>query len=109
VRSSHLRLRHLEAQSPGDRLRVAYAISRKVGPAVVRNRIRRRIRGLLEEHRAAGLELPGGAMMFIVFPSARDLTYEELRTQVTDVVNKVNDLKRSNDERSLKNQGSASS
>ena len=89
VRSSHLRLRHLDDIAEDADLRVAYAIPRKVGSAVVRNRIRRRIRGLLDERRATGLPLPTGAMLFIVFPSARDLTHQDLREQVTDVLDKL--------------------
>lgn len=89
VRTSHLRLRHLDESTDDATLRVAYAIPRKVGGAVVRNRIRRRIRGLLDERRASGLELPTGAMVFIVFPSARDLTHQDLREQVTDVLDKL--------------------
>ena len=33
----------------GDRVRVAYAIGRPVGPAVVRNRVRRRLRAAVRE------------------------------------------------------------
>lgn len=98
VRSSHLRLRHLDDVATEAPLRVAYAIPRKVGSAVVRNTIRRRIRGLLDERRASGLPLPTGAMLFIVFPSARDLTHQDLREQVTDVLDKLEAAK------TLKNQ-----
>ena len=84
-------------------MRVAFAIPRKVGTAVVRNRIRRRLRALLDERQASGLWVPNGAMLFIVFPSVRDLTHAELREQVTVVFDKIDPAK------SAENQGFAGS
>jgi ribonuclease P protein component len=53
--------------------RVAYAIGRRVGPAVRRNRLRRRLRA-----QAMGLGLPSGAFLISVRPTAATLTYAEL-------------------------------
>lgn len=47
------------------RPQVAFAVPRKVGNAVVRNRIRRRLRAVLQSLAAQG-QLPGGAWLFIV-------------------------------------------
>ena len=57
--------------------KVAFAIGRAVGPAVVRNRLRRRLRALLNEvHLAPGLYLIGGT------PQLSELTFDQLSTLV---------------------------
>lgn len=56
---------------------VAYAIGRAVGTAVVRNRIRRRLRAIVDGH-----DLPGGTYLVAVTPAAADLTYAELAEQL---------------------------
>lgn len=65
----------------GGPLRVAYAVGRKVGGAVVRNRVRRRLRAGVVELARAG-HLPGGACLVIVRPEAADAGYAELRDQL---------------------------
>jgi ribonuclease P protein component len=65
---------------PGDPTeppRVAYTIGRRVGPAVVRNRVRRRLRMLIRE--AAPLLRPG-AYLIGVGPEAALLSHDNLRT-----------------------------
>lgn len=67
---------------------VAYSISRKVGNAVTRNRIRRRLRAAVEEyvgqHGAAF-----SAAVLIVSPGAADQPYEALRGQVVEIMKKI--------------------
>lgn len=53
--------------------RVAFAVGRKVGPAVVRNRLRRRLRALW---RAA--EPAGGDYLIVAAPAAAGLTFVQL-------------------------------
>jgi ribonuclease P protein component len=61
----------------GNDVRVAYAIGRKVGPAVVRNRVRRRLREAFRElDRTDGLGR--GAYLVTVRPEAAGCTYREL-------------------------------
>jgi ribonuclease P protein component len=54
--------------------RVAFAVPRKVGPAVVRNRIRRCVRArLVERARDPQRGLPAGAYLVSVHPSGAGL------------------------------------
>ena len=60
---------------PAEPPRVAFAIGRKVGGAVVRNRLRRRLRHLVREVVPA----PGpGAWLISVGPGAAVLPYDQL-------------------------------
>ena len=88
LRSRNLRIRHL-ADPRATTLAVAYAIPRRVGGAVQRNRIRRRIRGALEECAGAGHRFPPGAMMVIVHRGAADITYTELRAELVDLMGRL--------------------
>lgn len=69
-------------EATGDPVRVAYAIGRAVGGAVVRNRLRRRLRALVHEFDLAGAMRPG---LFLVgaSPAASALTSAELRRHLT--------------------------
>lgn len=68
--------------------RVAYAVSRRVGPAVVRNRVRRRLRSAIRGLVTACPELvPPGAYLIAVSPQAANrsqaLLEADLRTALT--------------------------
>lgn len=92
VRSADLRLRFLLTEvNPGrpHQTQVAYSISRKVGSAVVRNRIRRRLRSLFTEHLGVDESLPLSAALVIVLPGAHNRTYAELQDQVLELMKKV--------------------
>jgi len=65
------------------RSEVAYALNRKVGGAVVRNRLRRRMRAILVEQ-AAGL--PVGAYLVRSGPEGADLDFDELRMAMSRAV-----------------------
>jgi len=64
-------------QEPGPP-RVAYAVGKRVGNAVVRNRLRRRLRAA-----AGAVDLAPGAYLVRVAPEAVALSYEDLKAQVT--------------------------
>jgi ribonuclease P protein component len=55
--------------------KVAYAIGKPVGNAVVRNRIRRRIRALLDQR---ATPLPAGIYLIRVGKGAENCSYDEL-------------------------------
>jgi ribonuclease P protein component len=57
--------------------RLAFAIGKGVGPAVVRNRLRRQVRA-----HARGLDLPAGAYLVNLAPPAARLTGPELRSHL---------------------------
>jgi ribonuclease P protein component len=66
---------------------VAYAVSRRVGPAVVRNRVRRRLRHAVAEHRQ--LLVPGGAYLVIPRPGVAETPYAELSRWVAELLGAV--------------------
>ncbi len=59
--------------------RVAYAISRAVGPAVVRNQIRRRLRAIVAE--LAGDLVPGDYLIGVA-PAAAHVSFATLRSSL---------------------------
>lgn len=67
-------------------LRLGLSVSRKVGNAVVRNTLRRRIREIFAASagRGGGLDLVVSAR-----PAARDATFEELRAEFDRAVRKL--------------------
>jgi ribonuclease P protein component len=64
--------------------RVAYAIGRGVGGAVVRNRVRRRLRAATRVH--ASELVPGRAYLVGASPAAATLTYDELSSALSETL-----------------------
>ena len=67
--------------------RIAFAIGRAVGPAVVRNRLRRRLRALAGEHARAGERSPAPPRLTCssaLDPAAAERSFEELRHGADD-------------------------
>lgn len=64
---------------------VAYAIGRAIGPAVVRNQLRRRLRAILQQqpHLPAGLYLIGAT------PGAGSRSFSELESDLTTIISRV--------------------
>ncbi|MDP8992369.1 MAG: ribonuclease P protein component [Actinomycetota bacterium] len=69
------------AGEPDGPVRVAYAVGRRAGGAVQRNRLRRRLRALVWE---LGHHLGPGAYLVSAGPEARSLSAGELRANVAE-------------------------
>ncbi len=67
---------------------VAFAISRAVGPAVVRNRLRRRVRSVLHELQRDG-DLPACWLSIGARPSAAELTFDQVRLEVRRLISRI--------------------
>ena len=65
---------------------VAYAINRRVGIAVVRNRLRRRLKAIMAE---LGPSLPTGAYVVRTGPEGPSLSFEELKVAMSQAVEKA--------------------
>lgn len=82
---------HLVASS-GDEVallspRVGFVVSKAVGNAVVRNRVRRRLRHLVREHISA---LPStGILVVRALPASADASYAELGADLTRCLERV--------------------
>ena len=63
-------------------VRCGYAISKRVGGAVVRNRVKRRLRDILRLQVKAGQIAPGYDLVWIARPGAAQATYQDLAAEV---------------------------
>jgi ribonuclease P protein component len=73
--------------APDGRVRAAFSIGRRVGSAVERNRVRRRLRAVLRElDGATTAGLPGGSYLLSAGAGAGQLPYAELRTATASAV-----------------------
>ena len=68
----------MSSRSPGEPAGLAFAIPKRVGPAVVRNRLRRQLRAAAREiDREQPVE--AGWYLVVVHPGARGERYQDLR------------------------------
>jgi ribonuclease P protein component len=73
ARSGPIMVSWLPAATPHPPV-LAFAISKKIGTAVVRNRLRRRLREIARSHP----DLPGGTYLIRTTPGAAPLTFRAL-------------------------------
>lgn len=71
-------------EAPPTKTLVGYAVSRRCGGAVARNRLRRRLRAAVSEATAAGV--PAGSFLVRPDPAAADLGHRQLVAHVTEVL-----------------------
>lgn len=71
--------------------RVAFALGRALGPAVVRNRVRRRLRAMLRQGSSAtaDMKLPPGCYLFGAAPAAGSRSYVELEFDLRQLLARV--------------------
>jgi ribonuclease P protein component len=74
--------------APGD-VRVAFAIGRKVGPAVVRNRLRRRLRAAMRDLDRSRGGLAAGAYLISLRPEAARRSYRDLHRDLDHALSAV--------------------
>jgi ribonuclease P protein component len=82
---------HLETLGDDVPVRVGFVVSKAVGPAVARNRVKRRLRHLAREQLSTSeTRLPGSAVLVVrALPAAAAADYEELRTDLARCLERV--------------------
>ena len=80
----------MDADATGDPAQVGFVVSKAVGNAVIRNRVKRRLRHLTREHLPALEGLPGRAVLVVrALPAAAEASYAtlgaDLRRRLTRV------------------------
>ncbi|HXH81003.1 ribonuclease P protein component [Nocardioides sp.] len=81
---------HLAVHSPGDPALVGFVVSKAVGNAVVRNRVKRRLRHLTREHLPVLAGLPGSAVLVVrALPPAAAASGAELAADLRRCLGKV--------------------
>lgn len=84
IRRSTTHLRAVILSNQRDWSRIGMAVSRKVGNAVVRNRLKRRLREIFRCHRDQAPETRD--FIFIPRPGCADLSFEELREEMVNLI-----------------------
>ncbi len=82
----------VDESTPGLYPQVGYAIGRRCGSAVVRNRLRRRARAVVREHATS---LPRGAFLVRLEPGAASLTPAEFRHDLSTALHRAGEAARS--------------
>lgn len=81
---------HLLAPTPDDATdpaKVGFVVAKSVGPAVTRNRVKRRLRHLMRERITT---LPGGSLLVVrALPGAADASYGDLTVELDRCLGRV--------------------
>ena len=72
-------------------VRIAYAIPKLVGSAVVRNRVRRQLRSILMGIDRSPRALPPGDYLVRVRPGVVDSSFDELRRYLIEAIDELSD------------------
>jgi ribonuclease P protein component len=87
----HLAIANVDKATSGSELgrpgRVGFVVARSVGPAVTRNRVKRRLRHLMRE-RVAGLE-DGSLLVVRAQPAAAEASYRDLGAELDRCLGRV--------------------
>lgn len=78
---------HAVFHSPSEPARFGFIISKAVGNAVTRNRVRRRMKGIVREHLRAGLT--GVDVVFRALPTSANAPYVDLRADISRALQRL--------------------
>ena len=84
-----MRVQFLPAPNAEQARRVAFAVPRKVGTAVERNRCRRRLRAVVAETTAS---IPAGTYLVAIDQGVRDFPFQELRARVVEAMQRASQV-----------------
>ena len=91
---------HAVLRTPDDPVRFGYVISKKVGNAVTRNLLRRRLKGISEELIRDGIV--GADIVFRALPDAATTRYVDLKAEVTRHMERISKWQHRNREQGQK-------
>ena len=78
------------APSPTDKVRVGYTVSRKVGNAVVRNHVRRRLREIIRLERE---KLDGGFdYVLMALPRSKNAAFQALQSELICLLERIHQV-----------------
>jgi ribonuclease P protein component len=82
---------HLDTVAGEEQVRIGFVVSKAVGPAVTRNRVKRRLRHLAREQLSSSeTPLPGSAVLVVrALPAAAGAGYAELRADLARCLDRV--------------------
>jgi ribonuclease P protein component len=83
-------LPHDAAASDAELAEVAFLTPKRIGSAVVRNRLRRRMREIYR--RTAGIKGTHAFLVWIARPTAADLTFDDLKACMTSLLRRAGRL-----------------
>jgi ribonuclease P protein component len=72
-----------------DAWRSGYTVGKRVGGAVTRNRVKRRLREIIRHEIKAGHLVPGYDLVWIARPGAAQATYQELAADVVQLLQRA--------------------
>jgi ribonuclease P protein component len=89
VRSGPVRVQFLPAQEADKERHVAFAVPRRVGTAVERNRCRRQLRAVVVE---ATVSIPAGTYLVGIDQGVRKLQFQDLRARVIEAMQRASQV-----------------